>query len=128
MASTTEGKRPLSPHLTIYRLPLSAKMSIFHRATGCAMAGSTVLVIWWFLAAATGPAHFAFVDGLLTSWIGALAMLGSAFCFFYHLMNGLRHLWWDMGRGFDLAEVDRSGVIALIGACALTLILFIIAI
>lgn len=121
MASTTEGKRPLSPHLTIYRLPLTAKMSIFHRATGCCMALTLALIVWWLLGAAIGPEAFAAPDWLLTSWLGALFLIGSAFAFFYHLCNGVRHLVWDIGLGFGLETSHTSGVIVLAAAGALTL-------
>lgn len=127
MASTTEGERPLSPHLTIYRPQITSVLSIVHRATGCFMALSMALVVWWFLAAAIGPEYFAFIDGLLTSWIGALVLLGSAAAFFYHLCNGIRHLWWDIGKGFELDQVTRTGIAVLIGAGVLTVILLIVA-
>ncbi|QIE56822.1 succinate dehydrogenase, cytochrome b556 subunit [Pikeienuella piscinae] len=127
MASTTGGKRPLSPHLTIYRPQITSILSIFHRAAGCFMALSMALVVWWFLAAASGPDYFAFIDGLLTSWIGALIMLGSAAAFFYHLCNGIRHMWWDIGNGFELNQATRSGIAVLIGAGALTLIILFVA-
>lgn len=128
MASTTGGKRPLSPHLTIYRPQITSVMSIFHRATGCAMAVSMALIVWWLLAAATGPQYFAFVDGLLTSWIGVLVLLVSAVAFFYHLLNGIRHMWWDIGNGFEIAQVTASGVAVMCGAGALTLLLLFIAV
>lgn len=127
MASSSGGGRPLSPHLTIYKLPLAANLSILHRASGCFMALSMALIVWWFLAAATGPEYFAFVDGLMTSWIGFLVMLGSAAAFFYHMCNGIRHLWWDMGNGFGIEQVTQSGIATLAAAAVLTLIVLIVA-
>ncbi len=127
MASTTEGKRPLSPHLTVYRLPLAANMSILHRASGCFMALSMALVVWWFLGVAGGPEYFAFVDGWVTSWLGFLVLLGSAAAFFYHMMNGIRHLWWDTGGGFELDAVTKSGFATLAAAALLTLVILIVA-
>lgn len=124
MADVNRGNRPLSPHLQVYRLPLPAIMSILHRATGVALLGGATLAVWWFLAAATSEAHFAFADGLLTSWIGNLVMLGSAWALFYHLANGVRHLIWDMGLGFQLDHVTKTGIAA--GAASVLLTLFII--
>lgn len=128
MANSSASKRPLSPHLTVYRPQVTSILSIIHRGTGCAMAASIALIVWWLLAAATGPEYFAFVDGLLTSFIGILILLGSAFAFFYHLCNGLRHLWWDIGWGMEMDQVTQSGYVVLAAAGAMTLLLFIIAI
>lgn len=127
MANSTASKRPLSPHLTIYRPQVTSILSILHRATGVAMAASIALIVWWLLAAATGPDYFAFVDGLLTSWIGFLILLGSAFAFFYHLCNGIRHLWWDIGWGMEMDQVTASGLVVLVAAGALTLVLLFVA-
>lgn len=127
MASTTGSKRPLSPHLTIYRPQITSILSIVHRATGCAMAISMALVVWWLLAAATGPEYFAFVDGWLTSVLGFLVLAGSAAAFFYHLLNGVRHLWWDVGNGYGLDQVTASGYLVLVGSGALTVLLLFIA-
>lgn len=125
MAGST-GKRPLSPHLTIYRPQVTSVLSIFHRATGVAMAISAALVVWWLLAAATGPEYFEFVDGLLTSWIGGLIMLASAVGFFYHFFNGIRHMWWDIGWGFEMQQVTNSGM-AVLGATAVMTVILLIA-
>lgn len=126
MANTTRAKRPLSPHLSVYRPQITSTLSILHRATGCFMALALALIVWWLLAAATGPEYYDFVDGVLTSWIGGLIMLGAAASFFYHLLNGLRHLWWDIGNGFDLGHVTSSGYAVLGGSAALTLLLLIV--
>ena len=127
MAKSTEGGRPLSPHLTVYRPQITSVLSIFHRASGCFMALSMALIVWWFLAGATGAAYFDFVDGLMTSVIGALILIASAAAFFYHLCNGLRHMWWDIGNGFEMEQVTASGVMVMIAAGALTVILLFVA-
>lgn len=127
MASSSGGGRPLSPHLTVYRPQITSVLSIFHRASGCFMALSMVLIVWWFLAAATGSEYFELVDGLITSWIGGLVMIGSAAAFFYHLCNGVRHMWWDMGNGFELDQVTVSGYVTMGAAAALTIIVLIVA-
>jgi len=128
MANTTGGNRPLSPHLSVYRPQITSILSIFHRATGVAMAASMALVVWWFLAAATGPEYFEFVDGLLTSILGSLILIASAFAFFYHFCNGIRHMWWDIGNGFELEKVTSSGIAVCVGSVVMTVVLLIIAI
>lgn len=120
MADVNRGARPLSPHLQVYRPEFTSVLSILHRITGVAMTLGAVLVVWWLVAAATGPEYFAFVDGLMTSVAGDLVMLGSAFAFCYHMGNGVRHLFWDMGYGFELETARRSGYAVVIAACVLT--------
>ncbi len=122
----SSGKRPLSPHLTIYRPQVTSILSIFHRASGVAMAASGALIVWWLLAAASGPEYFEFVDGLLTSWLGGLIMLGSAVAFFFHFCNGLRHMWWDIGWGMEMDQVTQSGMLVLAGTGLLTIILLLV--
>ena len=95
--------------------------------TGVGLTLGAVLVVWWLLAAATGPEYFAIVDGLLTSWIGYLVLLGSTWALAYHLLNGIRHLVWDMGYGFELETVDRSGIAVLTGSAVLTLLVWLVA-
>jgi succinate dehydrogenase / fumarate reductase cytochrome b subunit len=127
MADVNRGNRPLSPHVTIYRWPITAIMSILHRATGVGLAFGAVLGVWWFLAAATDPEYFALVDGLLTSWIGGLILLLSLAALWYHFCNGIRHLFWDAGYGFDVAALQKIGIAVAAGAVALTLITLIAA-
>lgn len=91
------------------------------------MAASMALIVWWLLAAATGSDYFAFVDGLLTSILGYLILIASAFAFFYHFCNGIRHMWWDIGNGFELEKVTMSGYAVLAGSVVLTVILLIAA-
>ncbi len=113
--------RPLSPHLQVYRLPMLALLSISHRITGAALAVGTLLVVWWLLAAATGPEAFAVVNGFLGSWFGQILLFGWTLALFYHLCNGVRHLLWDMGHGFELKAADTSGRIVIGAALVLTL-------
>lgn len=127
MADVNRGNRPLSPHVTIYRWPITAIMSILHRATGVGLAFGAVLGVWWFLAAATDPEYFALVDGLLTSWIGGLILVLSLAALWYHFCNGIRHLFWDAGYGFDVAALQKIGVAVAAGALVLTLITLIAA-
>jgi succinate dehydrogenase / fumarate reductase cytochrome b subunit len=117
----------MSPHLQIYRPQLSSALSIFHRMTGVGLALGAVLVVWWLLAAATGPEYFATVDGLLTSWIGLLVLLGTTWALAYHLLNGIRHLFWDMGYGFEVETADKTGIAVVVGSGVLTVLLWLIA-
>jgi len=125
MADVNRGNRPLSPHLEIYRPQWTMVLSISHRITGVGLTLGALLVVWWLVAAATGPAYFALVDGLLTSWVGLVVLLGSAFALCYHTANGIRHLVWDMGYGFDLEVARRSGQAA-VGAAAIATVLLVI--
>ena len=128
MADVNPGKRPLSPHLQVYRLPLNAYMSIVgQRATGVAMAASMVLIAWYFLALAAGPDFFAVAESVLTSWFGVLALGLSAIGIWVHYMNGIRHLIWDTGSQFGQKSVRRSAYIGLAAATAMTVLTFIAA-
>jgi len=128
MADNGQPNRPLSPHLTIYRKQMGMMMSIMHRFTGMGMALTGILLVWWFFAAATSPASFEFVDGLLTSWLGLLVLTVSLWAFWYHFFNGLRHLRWDMGKGLGLGESARTGWYAVIGSVVMTLVTILLAI
>jgi len=122
MADVNRGNRPLSPHLQVYRPQYTSVLSILHRATGVCMTFSAVLVVWWFIAAATGPEYFETVNGLLTSFLGQLILLGSLAALWYHFCNGIRHLYWDVGCGFDLKVSELTGMGVLAGAGVLTII------
>lgn len=126
MAEPDRGSRPLSPHLQIYRLYITMLVSGLHRITGFGMTLSGVLIVWWFIAAATSPEYFAVVDGLLTSWIGTLVMLVSLWALCHHLLNGIRHLIWDTVRLIDVETIDKTAWIVLLGAPALTILVVLI--
>ena len=103
-------------------------MSIFHRITGVALAGAAIFVVWWFLAAATGTKSFGAIDWFLTSFVGELMLFGALLSLMYHLCNGIRHLLWDIGWGFDLKIVENSGYIAIAAAVVLSILVLIIGI
>ncbi len=126
MADVNRGNRPLSPHLTIYRLPMTAKLSILHRITGMAMIPGALLIVWWFAAAVYSPAYFLVADRVLTSWFGTLVMLGSLWALAYHFCNGIRHLVWDTGRNFDLGGTERANWIVLGGSVVLTAVVLLL--
>ncbi len=118
--------RPLSPHLQIYRPQLTSITSILTRITGNALLLGALLVVWWFVAAASGPQYFAFVSGVVTSWIGDLIMLGSLWALWYHTLAGVRHLVWDTGRGLDLETAEKLGWAVVIGSVVLTIITLVV--
>jgi succinate dehydrogenase / fumarate reductase cytochrome b subunit len=117
--------RPLSPHLQIYRPQLTSVLSITHRATGVALSVGTLLLVWWLVAAANGPEAYENVQRFLGSWIGLVLLFGWSLALFYHLCNGLRHLWWDTGHGLDLPSVYASGWAVLAATGLLTAIAWI---
>lgn len=116
------GNRPLSPHLQVYRLPVTAWISISHRATGVVLTLGTLLLAYWLGAAAYGPQSFARAQAFVGSWFGVLLLLGFSFSLFFHLANGIRHLLWDSGWGFEKEQYRASSTAVLAVAGALTLV------
>ena len=129
VARNSDGKlvsRPLSPHLQVYRWPLSMMLSISHRATGVGLSVGALLLAWWLIAAAVSDSAFATVQGFLGSWFGVLLLLGWSASLLFHLCTGLRHLVWDAGFGFDPPWYERSGWAAVVAAAAAALLVWII--
>lgn len=118
----TSRTRPLSPHVLNYRFPLLVMLSGTHRITGILLAIGTLLLTYWLGSAAYGPAAFDQASRLLGSPIGYLVLFGFSICLFYHLANGVRHLLWDIGWGFDLPEAKRSGYVMIAVAAILTIV------
>ena len=113
--------RPLSPHLQVYRPQITSVLSITHRLTGVALAFGSVLLVWWLVVLAAGSeTRYIEVNALLRGPIGLVLMLGWTWALFFHLANGVRHLFWDAGLGFDLATTTRSGWAVVIASLALT--------
>jgi succinate dehydrogenase / fumarate reductase cytochrome b subunit len=121
----TPAPRPLSPHLSIYKPQLTSLMSIGHRATGLALSVGTVLLVWWLVAAASGERAFAAAQHFWGSWFGLLLLFGWTFSLFFHLCNGIRHLGWDAGWGFELRRTYVTGWIVVGASVALTLVAWI---
>ncbi|HEX3953636.1 MAG TPA: succinate dehydrogenase, cytochrome b556 subunit [Stellaceae bacterium] len=117
--------RPLSPHLQVYRWQLTSVLSIVHRLSGVALTAGTLLLVWWLVAAASGPESYVRVQHFLGSFIGRLLLFGWSLALFYHLSNGLRHLVWDTGRGFELRSVYIGGWLVVGATVVLTLIAWI---
>lgn len=122
MADVNRGNRPLSPHLTIYRPQLNSITSIFVRITGNAMIVAAILVVWWLMAAASGPDYFGTIGGLITSFLGDLVMTLSVLGLWYHALGGVRHLIWDTGRALDVETADKLGWGMIVGSVVLTLL------
>ncbi len=122
MPAAGSGARPLSPHLQVYRIQMTSVSSILTRITGSAMMVGVILGVWWLLAAATSDAYFAFADRVATSWFGDLVFTGSLWAVWYHYLAGLRHLYFDAGRGLDIPTAEKLGWVCIIGSVVLTVI------
>ena len=117
-----KSQRPLSPHLQIYRPQLTSVLSITHRGTGIALVVGTLVLVYWLLAVASGADAYASAQNLLGSWFGRIVLLGFSFALFFHLCNGIRHLFWDVGLGFELKTVYASGTAVVIVSVAMTVL------
>lgn len=126
MATDTRTIRPLSPHLQIYRWQIPMLTSIITRITGNALAISTMLVVWWLLALASGPDAYALANSVITSWIGDIVMVLSAWGIWYHFLAGLRHLYYDAGNGLDIPTAEKLGWLVIIGSVVLTVLTIIV--
>jgi succinate dehydrogenase / fumarate reductase cytochrome b subunit len=103
--------RPLSPFVTIYKWTPTMATSITHRVTGIAMAGGTVLIAWWLIAAASGPDSYAPFTMVAGSIIGQIILFGFTWAMSFHLLNGIRHLTWDLGYGFNPKSANTVSVV-----------------
>ena len=112
--------RPLSPHLTIYKPPITMTMSIMHRITGGALYFGTLLVAWWLVAAATSESYFNFVDWIFGSWIGRLVLFGYTWVLMHHMMGGIRHFIWDAGFGLEKHTASKIAWATIVAAVLLT--------
>jgi succinate dehydrogenase / fumarate reductase cytochrome b subunit len=121
------ARRPLSPHLQVYRMIFTMVMSGFHRITGMGLAIGTLLLAWWLAAAASDAQSFAVVSAFMTSIIGQLILFGYTWALIHHMLGGIRHLIWDTGHGMDDPEREYLAQATLIGGIVLTLLIWIIA-
>lgn len=122
MADVNRGNRPLSPHLQVYRPQLNSITSILTRITGNALIVGMLLVVWWLIAAATGPEAFSTADSVLTSWFGDLVLFLSLWALWYHSLAGLRHLVWDQGYLMDVDSTDVLSWAVIGGSVVLTIV------
>ena len=121
-------QRPLSPHLQIYKPQITSMLSILHRATGIALSIGSVILVLWILALTLGENTYLMYSNLINNWFGKLIIFGFTFALFYHLSNGIRHLFWDAGFGFELSTVYKSGYATVGASVLLTAVAWIIGI
>jgi len=126
-ASPRRLERPLSPHLQIYRWSVTMFSSIFHRMTGIALGAGTLIVAWWLIATAMGPDAYADFAAVAGHWFGRLVLLGFTVAFTYHLLNGIRHLVWDSGVGFEKSTARFSGWLVIVLTGLLTVAVWVAA-
>ena len=122
-----DSKHPLSPHLQIYRLPLTALLSITHRITGVILSIGSLLLVWILAAAANSAAYYEAMLPHLQSWYGKLFAIAFVFALYLHFCNGVRHLFWDAGHGFELETVDLTAKLAIAVAVVLTAATWVVA-
>jgi succinate dehydrogenase / fumarate reductase cytochrome b subunit len=121
----TEGRlvrRPVSPFMlgSAYKFQTSSLTSIMHRITGCALGVGTLLLTYWLVSAASGDGAYSIAEAILGSWFGILVLFGFTVALFYHFCNGIRHLAWDAGKGFELPDMHRSGGLVVAATAILT--------
>lgn len=121
-----QARRPLSPHLQIYRWYLTMALSIAHRVTGVGLVLGMLLLTWWLLALAGGPDSFATVQAVMHNFLGGLILFGFTVALFFHLLNGIRHLVWDAGWGFEKHEAHMTGMAVLGGTAVLSVLTWIL--
>jgi succinate dehydrogenase cytochrome b subunit len=121
-----DSGRPLSPHLFVYRWPITMTLSILHRATGAALSLGFVVLGIWLTSAANGGEFYAGVSAFLQSAPGRVLLIGWSYAFFFHLANGVRHLFWDAGRGFEKHQASASAWLVVVLSLALTLAFWVV--
>jgi succinate dehydrogenase / fumarate reductase cytochrome b subunit len=122
--SNTE--RPLSPHLSIYRWPITMTLSILHRITGVGMSIGLIALAYWLVSVASGGADYEIAVGIMASVPGRIFLIGWSFAFFLRLANGVRHLFWDVGHGFEKSQANASAWFVLIFAVVATAIFWVL--
>lgn len=118
------GNRPLSPHLQVYRFQITMLLSITHRIMGVALVGGALLFTYWISSATYGPEAFATAQAFLGSWFGRLVLFGMTFAAYYHFCNGIRHMAWDAGYGFDMPTLRKTGWAVVVVSVVLTFATF----
>jgi len=118
--------RPLSPHLQVYKPQLTSILSILHRGTGIVLSIGSIFLVSWILVLTLGESAYQIYSQLVNNWFGKLVIFGFTFGLFYHLSNGIRHLFWDAGYGYDLKDAYISGFAVIFSSLSLTLITWLI--
>jgi succinate dehydrogenase / fumarate reductase cytochrome b subunit len=129
VARSSDGKlvrRPLSPHLQVYRWPLSMALSISHRVTGVGLGIGTLLMTAWLVTAATSETGFERFQYFLGSAVGVFLLFCWSLSLVFHLMTGLRHLLMDTGHGYDDKAYNQTGIAVLVGTVVLTLVIWVV--
>ena len=121
-----EKKNPLSPHLQIYRWQISSLLSITHRIAGVINILAISIICFWSLFLLLGAENYEVINNFFNSFFGKFIAVGLCWTFSFHILNELRHLFWDMGYGFDLKISRITGVLALVGSFVLTIIFYLI--
>ena len=119
-------ERPLSPHLFIYKPMLTMLMSIAHRITGAGLYFGTLLLAWWLLAAATSPNAYAGIGSFMSSFLGRVVLFGYTWALMHHMLGGIRHFIWDVGRGFGAKEREWLAIASLVGSISLTIVIWVL--
>ena len=119
-------QRPLSPHLQIYKPQITSILSILHRGTGIVLSIGSIILVLWIVALTLGENTYSMFSNLINNWFGKLIIFCFTFALFYHLSNGIRHLFWDAGYGYDLKHAYISGVAVIFFSIFLTSITWLI--
>ena len=116
--------RPLSPFMLgqYYRVQVTSASSLLTRITGLSLIVASIMIVWWFAAASVGPDAFAAADGFVRSWFGELILFLSVWALWYHFLAGLRHLYWDSGRGLELETAQKLGWACIYGSVILAIL------
>ena len=119
-SQNNKDNRPLSPHIGIYKPQITSILSISHRISGLALYAGAILLAWWIIANIYGCGSC--INALITSTVGTVVLVLWSLALFYHMLNGIRHLFWDMGKGFEIKTVNRTGILVIIGALLMTVL------
>ena len=120
-------ERPISPHLQVYKPQITSVLSIFHRITGVALTFGLILLVAWIFTLSLGEEYFEYFSLFIKSWFGLLILFGFTFALNYHLCNGIRHLFWDAGYGYEIETVHKSGLAVLVVSFVLTILIWYLA-
>ena len=121
-----EKNNPLSPHLQIYKWQISSLLSITHRIVGVINTLAIIVICFWSLSLLLGAENYQFINNFLKSLFGKFLVISLCWTFSFHILNELRHLFWDLGYGFDLKISQITGVLALLGSIVLTILFYLI--
>jgi len=127
MSDTKSSKqRPLAPHLQVYKPQLTSILSIAHRASGYALSIGTIMIVWMLIAAATGPDSWDVFQKFVVSSFGKLILIGWSAALFYHMCNGIRHLFWDAGYLLSISSAYKAGYIVVLSSIGLTILFWLL--